>query len=205
MIEIIKHLNLVKYVARTFKGKGLEYDDLVQEGTLGLLEAARRFNPDLGFKFSSYATKYIRNRILDALLANTGNIHVPTHIIATIKSLNRGDIYYNNLKPRQQKAIKAGLAALSEMVTSEGVLQNIMDYRAANNYSDLVENLKSLHLKHIDIIIKYHGLDGNDEQTFREISKETGHSQTFVHKKYQQTMELLKENALLRAEWNSLS
>ena len=61
------NLKFVTNIARNYKGLGLSYSDLIQEGNAGLFKAADRFDPDKGFKFISYAVNWIKQSILEAL------------------------------------------------------------------------------------------------------------------------------------------
>jgi len=62
-----KYIPLVKSIAKKYKNFGVDFDDLVQEGLLGILEAEKKFNPLKGTKFSTYATYWIKKKILEAL------------------------------------------------------------------------------------------------------------------------------------------
>ncbi len=73
------NLGLVVKVAREFQGRGLELEDLVGEGNLGLLRAAQQFDPRLGARFSTYAVYWIKESIRRALVNTAGTIRVPAH------------------------------------------------------------------------------------------------------------------------------
>ncbi len=64
---IDKYLPLIKSIAKKYKRPGIEYDDLIQEGMIGLWEAKKRFNPHIGTKFSTYATFWIKKNIIEAV------------------------------------------------------------------------------------------------------------------------------------------
>lgn len=77
---VVHNLRLVVSISRKYVGKGMEPLDLFQEGSLGLMKAAEKFDPDKGFKFSTYATYWIRQAISRALAEQNRIIRVPSHI-----------------------------------------------------------------------------------------------------------------------------
>ncbi len=81
MAELVEaNVRLVLPVARQFAGHGVEFHDLIQEGNLGLIHAARKFDPDRGRRFSTYATWWIRQAISRALAQHSRTIRVPGHV-----------------------------------------------------------------------------------------------------------------------------
>ncbi|MEA2091654.1 MAG: sigma-70 family RNA polymerase sigma factor [Campylobacterota bacterium] len=79
---IEEHLYLPKVMAARYKSKGIEYDDLVQEGNIGLLQAAKRFDSERGVKFSTYATFWVKQAVLDAITAKSRTVKLPAHIVS---------------------------------------------------------------------------------------------------------------------------
>ena len=81
------NLRLVVSVAREYAGRGVPLLDLIQEGSIGLLAAARKFDYTLEFRFSTYATKWIRQGITRYLMNHTGLIRVPAHTAERIRKI----------------------------------------------------------------------------------------------------------------------
>ena len=88
--ELVKaNLRLIISLARKYSPKGMFLSDLIQEGNIGLLKAIEKFDYRKGFKFSSYATWWIRQSITRYLAENTRTIRVPVHIIETIYKISK--------------------------------------------------------------------------------------------------------------------
>lgn len=91
--EIIKHnLKLVVSIAKKYKGIGLAFMDLIQEGSFGLIAAVDKFDVSLGYKFSTYATYWIRQAITKAIISKGRGIRLPAHInnkISKIRNMQR--------------------------------------------------------------------------------------------------------------------
>jgi RNA polymerase primary sigma factor len=197
---VASNIRLVINTARRFRGQGLELSDLVQAGTLGLIRAAERFEWRLGFKFSTYATWWIRQSIARQL-ADTGRlVRLPVWVVDRVKRLHRETSMLEQRLGREPKVAELAAALgwepaevaflrdvaqdplsldaptasagpiLADLVAS-GAPDTEVVALAAWVADDLVKALQVLTPRQRDVLVLRYGLDGGRPRTLEEIGR----------------------------------
>ena len=200
------NLRLVVSIAKKYTGQGILFMDLVQEGSLGLIKAAQRFDYSKGFKFSTYATWWIKQSIIRAIANSSRSIRIPVHMSDKIRTLKKAIVKlsvkkgseptdeelsdYLKIDEKKVKSIKR--AMIKEPVSLDTpVAQDLCleDYISDDEHkmpeidtekkflnNDIINILDILNQKERFIILNRFGLGGRKTKTLEELGKILGFS-----------------------------
>ncbi|HMN32711.1 MAG TPA: RNA polymerase sigma factor RpoD/SigA [Chitinophagaceae bacterium] len=194
------NLRFVVSVAKQYQHQGLTLSDLINEGNLGLIKAAQRFDETKGFKFISYAVWWIRQSILQALAEQGRLVRLPQNKIGTYNKANKAMMAFEQENEREPSVEElAGILEMSETDISSIIVTNVRhtsldapvheaedlsmgDLLTGANDTDesviqdslraeIKRILKSLSPRESEIVTAYFGLEGNNGPTIEQIGE----------------------------------
>ena len=207
MKELVQaNLRLVVSIAKKYIGQGVLFMDLVQEGSLGLIKAAEKFDYKKNFKFSTYATWWIKQTIIRAISNQSKTIRIPVHMLEKIRKYKRAcsvaecdeqlevdDDTISRISGLDKKRIEEVRSALkTEPISLETYVTDdlcIQDYVADTSYctpenttqkklkeNDVINLLCKLDKREQQIIKCRFGIDDNEPKTLEQIGNKLGFS-----------------------------
>lgn len=205
--ELIQaNLRLVVSIAKKYIGQGILFMDLVQEGSLGLIKAAEKFDYKKNFKFSTYATWWIKQTIIRAISNHSRTIRIPVHMLEKIRKYKKAcsiASYDENMEMDEEtisklsgldskrinevkSALKKEPISLDTFVTDDLCIQDYVEdtsYSSPENNAqislrkkDIKRLLNCLDEREREILIRRFGIDNQEPKTLEQIGNDLGFS-----------------------------
>lgn len=197
---INSNLRLAAKIANDYAGYGLDVEDLICEGNIGLLDAVEKFDPEYGVRFSTYSSWWIKRRIKGALGNQSRTIRIPLHVLQKLRDVDRAEIE-SITDPRAREALGISAEKIAELRQASQPVASLDNHSSADGtgfqhigaaiqdesvaipseaveqkerVEDLGRLLSILSAREREVIISRFGIDGGDPQTLEEIGTRFG-------------------------------
>jgi RNA polymerase sigma factor (sigma-70 family) len=218
---VLHNLRLVGHQAGLLRAESVPFGDLVQEGVVGLMRAAEKFDPELGYRFSTYASWWIQQALTRAVQNQGRSVRIPGHVHDRLRRLGRSEVEIQNRAGREPElselasevgleaeAVEAALSQRRRVVSLEAVsgpedrplmdrlgqevdLPEVCDRRRM--VARVGDALRRLPPDDAEIVRHRFGLAGQRPRTFDEIARLTGMSREGVRKKGRRALASLRD------------